>query len=113
MLEIRTYTLASEAALLQYADIHWARHIESLSQFGITTHHVWREAGADVFRLVALVEYEVGADPEVVTKAYMSSAEFRDDMEGFPMDAIRGVTSVLVEPVSSDPSAGLPSVELN
>ncbi|MGO2750854.1 MAG: hypothetical protein ACTIA6_12440 [Pseudoclavibacter sp.] len=105
MLEIRTYTLASEEALAQYADIHWARHISSLAQFGITTHHVWREVGTKDFRLIAVVEYEVGADPEAVTKAYMSSAEFRADMDGFPMDAIRGVSSVFVEPVSSDPVA--------
>ena len=104
MLEIRTYTLASEEALSQYADVHWARHIGSLAQFGVTTHRVWREVGTDEFRLVALVEYEAGADPEAVTKAYMSSTEFRGDMDGFPMDAIRGVTSVFVEPVSSDPT---------
>jgi len=105
MLEIRTYTLASAAALAQYADVHWARHIASLAQYGITTHHVWREVSDDAFRLVALVEYEKGADPQAVTGTYMSSPEFRADMEGFPMDGIRGVSSVFVEPVSSDPSA--------
>ena len=105
MLEIRTYTLASDEALEQYAAVHWARHIQSLAQFGITTHHVWREVGGDQPRLVALVEYEDGADPRAVTGAYMGSEEFRADMKGFPMDAIRGVSSVFVEPTSSDPSA--------
>jgi len=105
MFEIRTYALASEEALEQYATVHWARHIGSLAQYGITTHHVWREVGGDQPRLIALVEYEPGADPRAVTQEYMSSAEFRADMDGFAMEAIRGVSSVFVEPTSSDPAA--------
>lgn len=104
MLEIRTYTLASDEALEQYATVHWARHIASLAQYGITTHHVWREVGGDQPRLVALVEYEAGADPRAVTQEYMGSPEFRADMDGFVMDGIRGVASVFVEPVASDPA---------
>ena len=104
MLEIRTYTLASEDALEQYATVHWARHIASLAQYGVTTHHVWREARGDEPRLIAVVEYEADADPRAVTEAYMSSAEFRDDMSGFDMGGIQSVSSVFVEPASSDPS---------
>ena len=104
MLEMRTYTLASEEALEQYATVHWSRHIASLAQYGITTHHVWREVGGDEPRLIALVEYEAGADPRAVTQAYMTSAEFRADMDGFAMDGIRGVTSIFLEATSSDPS---------
>ncbi|ODT12236.1 MAG: hypothetical protein ABS61_00375 [Microbacterium sp. SCN 70-18] len=55
-------------------------------------------------RLVAIVEYEAGADPRAVTREYMSSPEFRADMDGFPMDGIRGVTSMFVEPAASDPA---------
>ncbi|MCJ1675541.1 NIPSNAP family protein [Rathayibacter sp. VKM Ac-2929] len=105
MLEIRTYTLASDEALEQYADVHWARHISSLAAHGITTHHVWREIGGDQPRLIALVEYAAGADPRAVTATYMSSPEFRADMDGFAMDGITGVSSVFVEPVSSDPTS--------
>jgi len=105
MLEIRTYTLASEEALQQYASVHWARHLESLDKYGITTHHVWREVGGDQPRLIALVEYEAGADPHAVTREYMSSTEFRADMDGFPMDGIRGVISTFVEPAASDPAS--------
>ena len=101
---MRTYTLASEEALEQYATVHWSRHIASLAQYGITTHHVWREVGGDEPRLIALVEYEAGADPRAVTQAYMTSAEFRADMDGFAMDGIRGVTSIFLEATSSDPS---------
>lgn len=104
MLEVRTYTLASEEALEQYATVHWARHIASLAKYGITTHHVWREVGGDRPHLIAVVEYEADADPRAVTEAYMTSAEFRDDMDGFEMSGIQGVSSVFVEAASSDPS---------
>lgn len=105
MLEIRTYTLASDEALEQYSTVHWGRHIASLAKFGIITHHVWTEVGGDQPRLVALVEYKDGADPREVTGRYMASQEFRADMDGFAMDGIRGVTSVFVEPAPSDPAA--------
>lgn len=105
MLEIRTYTLASEEALQQYETVHWARHLESRAKSGITTHHVWNEVGGDQPRRNALVEYEAGADPREVTQEYMSSTEFRADMDDFPMDGIRGVISMFVQPAASDPSS--------
>lgn len=104
MLEIRTYTLASQDALDRYASIHWTRHIVSLAQFGIITHHVWKQVRTDALRLVALVEYPVGADPEELTARYMGSAEFRADMDGFSMADILGVSSVFVEPGPADPT---------
>jgi hypothetical protein len=104
MLEIRTYTLASQDALNRYASIHWTRHIASLAQFGITTHHVWKQVRTDASRLIALVEYAEGADPQEVTARYMGSAEFRADMDGFSMAEILGVSSVFVEPGPADPA---------
>ena len=104
MLEIRTYTLASAEALDQYASVHWKRHIPSLAAHGITTHHVWREVAADVPRLVALVEYDNGADPAEATKTFMHSAEFAADMAGFDPSGIVDVRSVFVEPAPADPS---------
>jgi len=104
MLEIRTYTLNSQDALDRYASIHWTRHIASLAQFGITTHHVWKQVRTDAPRLVALVEYGEGADPQDVTARYMGSAAFRADMEGFSMADILGVSSVFVEPGPADPT---------
>ncbi|RYF04120.1 MAG: NIPSNAP domain-containing protein [Oxalobacteraceae bacterium] len=104
MLEIRTYTLASQDALDRYASIHWTRHIASLAQFGITTHHVWKQVSTDTPRLVALVEYADGADIQNVTAHYMGSAEFRADMDGFSMADILDVSSVFVEPSPADPT---------
>ena len=97
MFELRTYTLASEEALEQYATVHWARHVPSLARFGVTTRQVWREVGGEQPRLFALVEHEDGADPAAVNAAYLASAEFRADMDGFEMSNIRGVTVVLLE----------------
>jgi len=105
MLEIRTYTLASQDALDRYASIHWPRHIASLAQFGIITHHVWKQVRTDAPRLVALVEYPAGTDPADVAARYMGSAAFRADMEGFSMADIVGVSSVFVEPGPADPTA--------
>jgi len=104
MFELRTYTLSSPETLEQYATIHWQRHIDSLATHGVTTHHVWKRVDGDLHQLVALVEYAAGADPRAVTETYMGSTEFRADMDGFPMDAIQGVSSVFVEPASSDPT---------
>ncbi|WP_138444121.1 NIPSNAP family protein [Sinomonas susongensis] len=108
MFEIRTYVLASQSGLEQYANVHWKRHILSLAAFGVRTHHVWTEVDGAVPRLVALVEYEQGLDPEAVTERYMASPEFRADMAGFPMGEIRDVSFVRLEAASSDPATSLP-----
>ncbi|NUJ81845.1 NIPSNAP family protein [Methylocystis sp. FS] len=112
MIELRTYTLASDETLDRYASIHWARHIVSLAAFGITTHHVWKEVGGDRPRLLALVEYADGQNPAEVAARYMGSSEFQADMEGFAAADIVHVSSTFLEPAQSDPAAELnkPSV---
>lgn len=102
--EIRTYVLASKGGLEQYANVHWKRHVPSLAAFGIRTHHVWTEVGGNGPRLVALVEYESGADPDEVTARYMASGEFRADMDGFPMGEIRDVSFIRLQTAPSDPT---------
>ncbi|EIZ81195.1 NIPSNAP family protein [Novosphingobium sp. Rr 2-17] len=104
MFELRTYTLASDEALDQYASVHWTRHVTSLAAFGVTTHHVWKQVHTDKPRLIALVEYADGLDPQEVTERYMSSAEFRADMAGFSKADIVEVSSAFVEPAPADPS---------
>ena len=111
MIEIRTYTLGSTEALEQYATVHWTRHITSLAQYGIATHHVWTEVDGDAPRLIAVVEYAEGSDPRAVTEQYMSSSEFRGDMAGFPMDQITSVTSVFAQPAASDPAVLQPTTD--
>jgi hypothetical protein len=103
MMELRTYTLATRAALDEYASVHWPRHISSLAAFGITTHAIWRGTDPAEHRLIALVSYADGADPEEVTGRYMASPEFQADMSGFDLSAIRAVESVFVEPTPESP----------
>jgi hypothetical protein len=82
MFQLRIYTLRSPEALQQYATVHWARHLATFTTFGVTTHGVWtdtthgvwteRSGGAN--RLVALIGYPPGADPEQVTRQAMQDA---------------------------------------
>lgn len=103
MFELRTYTLGTAEALEQYATVHWGRHIDSLAKFGITTHGIWTEHGDGTHRLLALVSYPPGVDPEQRTRDYMSSAEFASDMVGFDMHNFVSVESTVLEPTASSP----------
>ncbi|GAB7067221.1 NIPSNAP family protein [Mycobacterium hodleri] len=103
MLQLRTYTLRSPAALRRYATIHWARHLATFASFGVTTHGVWTEFGGESDRLVALVGYPQGADPEDVTRQIMASPEFATDMAGFDVEDIVDVQTTLLEPTSFSP----------
>lgn len=102
MFQLRIYTLRSPEALLHYATVHWARHLRTFKAFGVTTHGVWTErGGAD--RLLALISYPPGADPDQLTRQIMTSREFAADMAGFNADDIVGVQAILLDPTSFSP----------
>jgi len=103
MFQLRIYTLRSPEALQQYATVHWARHLTTLKTFGVTTHGVWTERSGGVNRLVALIRYPPGADPEQLTQHIMTSPEFGADMAGFDRDEIVDVASILLAPTSFSP----------
>jgi hypothetical protein len=103
MFQLRIYTLRSPEALRQYATVHWARHLATFPTFGVTTHGVWTEPGEGANRLVALVRYPPGADPEQLTRQVMTSPEFAADMAGFDLDDIVDVQSMLLDPTSFSP----------
>lgn len=95
MFQLRIYSIATPEAAEQYFTVHWQRHIESLKKFGIQTVKVFREVGTNgETRVIGLVRYEECADVEALNRDYMSSAEFRADMEGFDMRSIRRVETV-------------------
>ena len=106
MIEIREYTLATPEALEEYGSTRWSRHITSLAAQGITTHHVWTEVTDDLPRLIAVVEYPEGADPDALTERYMASPGFRADMDGFPVGGIVAVRTTRAVPAPADPSRG-------
>jgi NIPSNAP len=96
MFQLRTYTLRSADALQRYATVHWARHQPTFAAFGVTTHGVWTERSGGAHRLVALIRYPPGADPEQLTRRVMASPEFAADMAGFDIDEIIDVQSILL-----------------
>jgi len=79
--ELRTYTLKSIRAAEVYRAI-WIKHIESLKAFGIITHGVFSVPDA-MTKVIALVSYPEGSDPEEVGTRYMASDLFKADMAGF------------------------------
>ena len=103
MFQLRIYTLRSPEALKRYAKVHWARHLATFTTFGVTTHGVWTEQGGDANRLVALIRYPPGADPEQLTRHIMTSPQFAADMAGFDVEEIVDVESVLLDPTSFSP----------
>jgi hypothetical protein len=103
MFQLRIYTLRSPEALQQYATVHWARHRPTFTAFGVTTHGVWTERNGGANRLVALIRYPPGADPEHLARQIMTSPEFAADMAGFDVDEIVDVQSVLLDSTSFSP----------
>ena len=103
MFELRTYTLRSPEALQQYATVHWPRHLTSLAAYGVETVGVWTQRSGEEHRLVALVRYPPGADPERLTRDFMMSPEFAADMAGFTADGIVAVEAVLLDPAACSP----------
>ena len=103
MFQLRIYTLRSPQTLQQYATIHWARHLATFTTFGVTTHGVWTERSGGRNRLVALIAYPPGADPEEITRRCMTSPEFASDMAGFDTDDIVDVQTMLLDPTPFSP----------
>lgn len=99
MFQLRIYTLRSPQALEQYATVHWARHVPTFAAFGVATHGVWTDRGP-ANRLVALVGYPAGTDPERLAQHIMASAEFAADMAGFDVDDIVDVQTTWLDATS-------------
>ena len=83
--------------------MHWARHLATFTTFVVTTHGVWTERSGGANRLVALIRYPLGADPEQLTRHIMTSPQFAADMAGFDVEEIVDVQSVLLDPTSFSP----------
>jgi NIPSNAP len=103
MLQLRIYTLRSAEALQRYATVHWGRHLATFPTFGVTTHGVWTERSGDSRRLVALIGYPSGADPDQLTRHIIASPEFAADMAGFDVDDIIDIQTKLLDPTPFSP----------
>jgi hypothetical protein len=103
MFQLRIYTLRSPEALQQYATVHWARHLPTFTTCGVTTEGVWTERSGGANRLVALIRYPPGDDPEQLTRHIMTSPQFAADMAGFNVNEIVDVQTVPLDPTSFSP----------
>ncbi|OBH12530.1 NIPSNAP family protein [Mycobacterium sp. E1747] len=103
MFQLRTYTLRSPGALQRYATVHWARHLATLETFGVITHSVWTERSGTANRLLALIRYPPGADPDQLTQRIMTSPEFAADMAGFDVGDIVDVQTNFLDALPFSP----------
>jgi hypothetical protein len=99
--EMRIYTLKSDEAATAYREI-WIKHIESLKAFGVVTHGVFVVA-SDPAKVVALVSYPEGTDPQAVSDRYMASELFKMDMAGFDVTSFSSVEATLLIPETFSP----------
>ncbi|MET7893552.1 NIPSNAP family protein [Streptomyces mirabilis] len=103
--QLRVYTLRSPDALSAYEKI-WARHIPGMAKHRITTHGVWTvpaAPGSETPRLYALVSYRDADDGQERLEAYLSSPEFRADMEGFDISQIVDIDESVLTPSADSP----------
>lgn len=105
MYQLKTYTLRTSEALQQYATVHWPRHIVSMPQFGASVHGFWTDHEAGAHRLIALLCFREGVDPDEFLAAYAVSPELAADMEGFDISDIVRVEDLLLDPVAGSPLA--------
>jgi hypothetical protein len=101
--QLRVYTLRTPEALEQYATVQWPRHAASMPSFGVTVRGFWTDHEAGAHRVIALLSLREGVDPTEFTAAYVASAEFAADMQGFDLGDIVGVEELLLDPVAGSP----------
>ena len=70
--------------------------------FGVETHAFFSVPSAPQ-TVVALISFDEHADPEAVTRDYMESDSFKQDMQGFDVALIEGVETLLLEPGGGSP----------
>ncbi|WEV44010.1 hypothetical protein OZX56_01905 [Lactobacillus sp. ESL0684] len=100
MYQLRIYTINNLENAKIYLDVHWTRHIPSLKKYGITTCNVFRtdHQADEEQQVLALVKCDADQDLNELNQKYMASPEFKVDMQGFDMSAIKNVMTIdLVE----------------
>jgi hypothetical protein len=101
--ELRVYKLRTKEALDFYREVVYPRHLNSFPLFGIEAHGFWT-AMADVQpRLFVLVSYAAGEEPGEVSRRYMQSTEFADDIRDFDVADIVSAESTILLPSTRSP----------
>jgi hypothetical protein len=101
--ELRVYKLRTKEALAFYMDQIYPRHLSSFPLFGIEAHGFWTAKEDVEPRLFVLASYAAGEEPGEVTRRYMQSTEFAEDIRNFDVSNIVGVESTILIPSTSSP----------
>lgn len=97
MYQVRIYTIKSKNNAEQYFNVQWSRHIVSLKKFNIEVCSVFLENKPDAndcYRIVALVKGNSEKQLSTSNEEFMQSDEFKQDMQGFPMQSIKNVETI-------------------
>jgi hypothetical protein len=100
--QLRAYTMSSAEALDSYRTVTYVRHLSSFAHHNVGLHGLWTAHDRSPV-LYALISFADGEDPEKITEQYMTSAEFRADIEGLDSSTILEVTSTLLRPSMGSP----------
>lgn len=101
--ELRVYKLRTKEALDFYREVIYPRHLNSFPLFGIVAHGFWTAKEDTQPRLFVLVSYAADEEPDEISRRYMQSTEFAEDVRGFDVSNIVGVESTILIPSTSSP----------
>lgn len=97
MYQMRIYTIKAKDNAEEYFNVQWSRHIVSLKKFNIETCSVFLEDKPDAndcYRIVAIVKGKSAEQLATSNDEFMQSNEFKQDMQDFPMQAIKNVETI-------------------
>ena len=102
--QLRTYTLKSAEAARAYAPYWPARHKASLEAYGVKMSGVFLTRSAP-HKVIAVVQFPPGKDPQTTMKEYTGSEQFKKDLEGFDKSQFESVESVDLEAAEISPAS--------
>jgi len=94
MKQVRIYTLKDQQSADIYFHRHWPRHMASLPAYDIYVNDVFL---GNKCQVIATVTYQEGADVEAINQKYMTSKDFKSDMDGFDMSTILHVDEISIK----------------
>lgn len=96
MKQLRIYTLKDAKSAEVYFHQHWPKHMISLPKFGIFINDVYLGCNEQANQVIAIVTFPEKCDTDALNKKYMSSEDFINDMDGFDMSNIIGVSEISI-----------------
>lgn len=97
LFQLRTYTLKTASAAANYAPL-WIRHKKSLESYNVKTLGVFRSQ-SEPQKVIALVQFQPGDNPETIMRTYADSEQFKKDMEGIDKSQFERIDGVVLNEV--------------